>query len=89
MAHAARCLLAESAAIAAAEGFDAVNDADQYLERAGPLKHKPSMALDLENGRDIESAAILDAPLEVARRHGVETPVLSLVAGLLRARLAR
>ena len=89
VADAARHLLAESAAIAAAEGFDAANDADDYLARAGQLKHKTSMALDLENGRAIEMAAILDAPLEVARRHRIETPVLSLVAGLLRARVAR
>ena len=89
VAQAARHLLAESAAIAAAEGFDATNDADDYLARAGQLSHKTSMALDLENGREIELAAILDAPLEVARRHGVETPVLSLVTGLLRARTRR
>ncbi len=88
VADAARNLLAESAAIARAEGFDCANNADDYLARAGQLSHKTSMALDLENGREIEMAAILEAPLEVARRHGVPAPTLSLVTGLLRAKVA-
>jgi 2-dehydropantoate 2-reductase len=84
LAQAARDLLAESAAIAAAEGFVVTNDADLYLERASKLSHKTSMLLDMEAGRSIEHAAILEAPLEVARRHGVATPVLALVTALLR-----
>jgi ketopantoate reductase len=41
------------------------------------------MALDLEAGKPIEHAAILAAPVEVARRHGVEVPVLALLSALL------
>jgi 2-dehydropantoate 2-reductase len=83
LARAARDLLAESAAIAAAEGFSARNDPDLYLARAGTLSHKTSMLLDLEAGKPIEHAAILEAPMEVARRHGVGAPVLALVTALL------
>ncbi len=86
LAAAARDLLAESAAIAAAEGFDAANDPDAYLARARLLTHKTSMLLDIEAGKPIEHAAILEAPVEVARRHGVATPILSLVTALLRPR---
>jgi 2-dehydropantoate 2-reductase len=88
LAGAARTLLAECAAVAAAEGFDAANDADAYLARARLLSHKTSMALDLEAGKPIEHAAILAAPVEVARRHGVGTPLLALVSSLLRFRAA-
>jgi 2-dehydropantoate 2-reductase len=84
LAGAARHLLAESAAIAAAEGFDAANDPDAYLARASKLTHKTSMLLDIEAGKPIELAAILEAPVEIARRHGVATPFLSLVTALLR-----
>jgi 2-dehydropantoate 2-reductase len=83
LSGAARSLLAECAAIAAAEGFDAANDADTYLARARLLSHRTSMALDLEAGKPIEHAAILAAPVEVARRHGVEVPVLALLSALL------
>jgi len=86
LAGAARTLLAESASIAAAEGFSAANDPDAYLARASLLSHKTSMALDLEAGKPIEHAAILAAPVEVARRHGVDVPVLALVTSLLRYR---
>ena len=86
LAAAAAELLRETAAIAAADGYSAETDPDRYLKLASMLPHKPSALQDAEAGRPMEIAALLEAPLAVARRHGVETPVLSLLTALLRVR---
>ncbi len=86
VADAAGALLAETSAIAAAEGVTAGTDPALYLANARTLPHKPSILQDYEAGRPMEIAALLDAPLEIARRHGVAVPVLGLIAGLVRVR---
>jgi 2-dehydropantoate 2-reductase len=86
VAEAAAALLAETTAIAAAEGVEAATDPTLYLANARTLPHKPSILQDYEAGRPMKIAALLDAPLEIARRHGVATPVLGLIAGLVRVR---
>ncbi|CAK7568365.1 MAG: hypothetical protein SEPTF4163_006353 [Sporothrix epigloea] len=45
--------------------------------------YRPSMMLDLENGRPLELDVILGNPLKVARRLGVETPIMDVVYNLL------
>ncbi len=86
LAAAAADLLRETAAVAAAEGYSAETDPAGYLNLASQLAHKPSALQDAEAGRPMEIAALLAAPLAVARRHHVETPVLGLLTALLRVR---
>jgi 2-dehydropantoate 2-reductase len=86
VAEAAGALLAETSLIAAAEGVTAGTDPTLYLANARTLRHKPSILQDYEAGRPMEIAALLNAPLEIARRHGVAAPVLGLIAGLVRVR---
>lgn len=78
--------MAETGAIAAAEGVDAIIDPTMFLAQARTIAHKPSILQDLEAGRPMEIAALLDAPLEIARRHYIPAPVLTLIAGLIRVR---
>ena len=86
LAAAAADLLRETAAIAAADGYSAETDPARYLKLASMLPHKPSALQDAEAGRPMEIAALLEAPLAVARKHNVKTPVLSLLTALLRVR---
>ena len=88
LAGAAADLLRETAAIAAAEGCSAETDPERYLALANKLPHKPSALQDAEAGRPMEIASLLEAPLAVARAHGVEAPVLALVTALIKVRQA-
>jgi 2-dehydropantoate 2-reductase len=45
---------------------------------------KPSTLQDLEAGRPLELAALVDAPLELAERHGVPVPALRTIGAALR-----
>ena len=45
---------------------------------------KTSMLQDVEAGRPIELEALLGAPLELARKHGIETPALNKLYGVTR-----
>lgn len=47
-------------------------------------RHKPSMLQDIEAKRRIELAAIVDAPLELASRHGLPMPLLEAVGAAIR-----
>ena len=51
------------------------------------MTHKPSILQDLIAGRPMEVATILDAPLALARQAGVATPVLDMMAALVRVRV--
>lgn len=77
----------EMAAIAKAAGYGHVVDeavVKQTLEGTpGTSAFRPSMLVDLENGRPIELEVILGAPLSVGRKLGVSTPVLDQVYALL------
>ncbi|KAH9207621.1 ketopantoate reductase [Leptodontidium sp. 2 PMI_412] len=77
----------EVAAIATAAGYgDAVSEnIVQLMLHDSPLtsSFRPSMLVDLENGRPLELDVILGAALRVAKEKGVSTPVLSQVYELL------
>lgn len=80
-------LLNESIAVAAAFGFDygpgfvaAVRD---FNKRAGP--HKPSMLVDLENGRRTENSVLIRRIAEYGEQKGVPAPVHRTLANLIDA----
>ncbi len=89
-AQAASQVGAEATAIARALGCTVGFDADRWIAQGRALKHKASMARDLELGRPMEIDAMLTVPLDLARELGVATPTLDLLAALtkLRARAA-
>lgn len=47
------------------------------------ILYKPSMCVDLENGRLMELEIILGNPIRIAKANGVETPTLKLLYNLL------
>jgi 2-dehydropantoate 2-reductase len=80
-------LLRESIAIAAANGFDygagffeTVRD---FNLRAGP--HKPSMLVDIENGRRTENAFLVRRLAEYADSKGVPAPLHRALAAVIDA----
>lgn len=81
-----RAILAEGQAIAAALGCTVEIDAEAQVRQYLGMSHKPSILQDLELGRAMEIDALLMAPLDLARLAGVETPVLDLLATLVRLR---
>ena len=50
--------------------------------------HKPSTLHDFEAGRQVEVAALADAPLELARQRGVAMPTLALIGAAVRLKAA-
>ena len=77
---------AEMTAIAAAHGYPMETDIDAVI--AGLPDHNPSIRQDFIEGRPMEVAEIVAAPVAFARSAGVDAPVLSTLAALA-ARLAR
>jgi len=78
-------LLSESIAVAAAYGFDygpefadRVRDFNQH---AGP--HRPSMRVDLENGRKTENAFLVRRIAEYAEKKGIPAPLHRAMANLI------
>ncbi|MBN2318834.1 MAG: 2-dehydropantoate 2-reductase [Acidobacteria bacterium] len=69
-------LLRESIRTAAAYGFDYgpdfFNTVMEFNEKAGP--HRPSMLVDLENGRKTENGFIVRRVAEYAERKGIPAP---------------
>jgi 2-dehydropantoate 2-reductase len=80
-------LLKEAIAVAAAHGFDYGPDffdrVMEFNERAGP--HKPSMLVDLENGRRTENAFLVRAIAEYGKQKGVSAPMHRTMANLIDA----
>jgi 2-dehydropantoate 2-reductase len=76
----------ETAAVAAAEGFDVGAELPGRLAHVGKFRHTPSMLQDLRKGRPLESDAQLDAVQMLARRRGVATPLLDALLPLLEQR---
>lgn len=77
--------MAEAKAIGAALGIridESPEDRIAVAERLGAFK--TSMLQDVEAGRRIELDALLGAPLELARRHGVATPTLDTIHAMTR-----
>jgi 2-dehydropantoate 2-reductase len=80
-------LLDESIAVAAANGFDFgpsfANTVREFHKRAGP--HRPSMLVDIENGRRTENAFIVRRIAEYADRKGVAAPLHHTLATIIDA----
>ncbi len=80
-------VLEEGLMVAKADGYDFGEDAldrfTGYLEKGGA--HKPSMLVDVENGRRIEVDFLSGAIMDYGERYGVETPVNMVLTRLLKA----
>ena len=80
-------VLEEGLKVAKVDGYDfgegAVERFTGYLEKGGA--HKPSMLVDVENGRRTEVDFLSGAIVGYGRRYGVETPVNMVLTGLLKA----
>ncbi len=80
-------LLNESIAVAAAYGFDYgpefVEKVKDFNKHAGP--HRPSMRVDIENGRRTENPFLIRRIAEYAERKGVPAPLHRTVANLIDA----
>jgi 2-dehydropantoate 2-reductase len=80
-------LLLESIAVAAAYGFDYgpgfVDTVSEFNKRAGP--HRPSMLVDLENGRKTENPFLVRRIAEYAERKGIAVPLHRTMANLIDA----
>ena len=86
-AHLVELLLRESIAVAEAYGFnygpgfiEIVRDFNQH---AGP--HRPSMLVDLENGRRTENGVLMRRVAEYGERKGVPVPLHRTLANLIDA----
>lgn len=86
---AALAVLREVVAIAAAEGVDIAEGAEQRALRSITLPHKPSILQDAEAGRPTEFATLFEAPLAIARARAVPTPMLETLVALARFTLSR
>jgi 2-dehydropantoate 2-reductase len=80
-------LLQESVAVAAAYGFDYgpefIEKVRDFNNHAGP--HKPSMLVDIENGRKTENPFLIRRIAERAEEKGVPAPFHRTVANLIDA----
>ncbi len=83
---ASRAVFAEGLAVAAALGCRVVMDIDKQINALQAMTHRPSILQDLQLGRPMEVAGILDGALELARLAGVSTPVLAMLVALTRVR---
>lgn len=80
-------ILEEGLRVAEADGYafgeDALGKFAGYLKRGGA--HKPSMLVDVENGRKTEVDFLSGAIMDYGGKHGIDTPVNWVVTGLLKA----
>ncbi|UPY37786.1 2-dehydropantoate 2-reductase [Sediminicoccus sp. KRV36] len=81
---AAKAVMHEGLAIAAALGHAVPGDPEAQILRSIGIAHKPSILQDLEAGRTLEFEALLSVPLQLAREAGVATPMLELLVALAR-----
>lgn len=86
LAGAARALLAEACALAAAMGYPLDLDPARVLATNRRIAHRPSILQDLEAGRPMEIDALYTVPLQMAEECGVAMPMLRLLASLVRLR---
>jgi 2-dehydropantoate 2-reductase len=77
--------MAELAAIGAAVGCPISESGEERMAVTARLgAFKTSMLQDVEAGRPIELEALLGAPREIARAHGIATPALDRLYGVSR-----
>ena len=87
VADAARRMIAEGQAIAAAMGCEAkLRDPEAPIRISRASGHKASALQDLEAGRKMEVDAMFGVPLQFARMAGVATPTLDLFVAMLKTR---
>ena len=79
-------MLTEIVAAAAAMGIALEMDIPAIIETNKALAHRPSVLQDLTAGRPMEIEALYGVPLEMARMSGVPTPMLDLLAGLIKVK---
>ncbi|KAJ3259820.1 hypothetical protein HK103_001711 [Boothiomyces macroporosus] len=63
----------------------AVDEHIAYTEKLG--EYKPSMLLDWENGNPIEIKTILENPIALANKHGLDMPNFKFIYRLLQAKV--
>lgn len=83
-----RRIIREISSVAKAKGIDLTEEEglDYVLEVSKAVEeHLPSMALDVKNHRKTEIAVLNEAVANEGKRFGVDTPVLSATALLIRA----
>ncbi|AXV17887.1 2-dehydropantoate 2-reductase (plasmid) [Neorhizobium sp. SOG26] len=81
-------IVREGLAIAAAHGYRLQEELVPEDMLKTTLDHKPSILQDYEQGRAMEVAEIVLAPLEFARSAGIDAPALQTIAAIV-SRLAR
>lgn len=80
-----RPAMGEIRAIAKADGHILTEEDEDYMiDSDGEVYYKPSMLVDVEKGNLMEMEVILKAPLDVAKKYNVPTPILSVVYELLK-----
>ena len=85
----ARQIMAEVEALAIASGSSVTGGLEAPMQFAIERgQFKPSTLQDLEAGRPLEIAALVDAPLEMAARLGVPMPALQVAGAALRLKAA-
>jgi 2-dehydropantoate 2-reductase len=83
----AREIMREIEALAIASGSGVEGTVDEPFESAREKGlFKPSTLQDIEAGRPLEIAALVDGPLELAQRYGVPMPALRVAGAALRAK---
>lgn len=86
----ARQIMGEIEALAHASGSRMNSGIDTMFGLAREKGHfKPSTLQDLEAGRPLEVAALMEAPLELARHLGVPMPTLATTGAALRLKALR
>ena len=80
--------MVEAQAVGEKHGIRFAIDVEQRIDAAGSIgAHRTSMLQDLEQGRPLEIAALVESVMEVARLVEQPTPVIELVHTLLKQRI--
>ena len=84
----ARTMMVEAQAVGEEHGIRFAIDVDQRIDAAGSVgAHRTSMLQDLEQGRPLEIAALVESVMEVARLLEQPTPTIDFIHALLRQRI--
>jgi 2-dehydropantoate 2-reductase len=86
LVHCSGLVLAEAIAVAAAMGITLDMNIPAIAETNRRLAHRPSILQDLTAGRPMEIEALYGVPLEMARMAGVPTPMLDILAALIKVK---
>lgn len=83
--------MAEMAAIAKSDGYDLGEGIVDEMVDVTPIElyFRPSMLVDVDKGNPLESEVILGNALRVARKNGVDTPILDNTYRMLKLVQAR